>query len=133
MRIAIPVFRKWIVSPRFDVARRLLLIDLHDGKVVEKEEISFDLIHPLKKIQFLKDQGVQALLCGGIKRTDRSELERMGITVHASLFGEIEDLLSLCVDGTLRPGHEIDAELVKGMSGCKREERDEIPPCSQRG
>ena len=113
MRIAIPVFRTRIISPRFDVARRLLLVDLHDGNVVEKREISFDLIHPLKRIQFLKDQGIQALLCGGIRRCDRFELEEMGITVYAPLFGEIEDILNFCVDGTLRPGHEIATESAR--------------------
>ena len=104
MRIAIPVYGIRI-SPRFDIARRLLLIDLENGRVAAKKEISFDILPPLRRILFLRDQGVQILLCGGIRRCDYFALEEMRITVHASLIGEVDDILISFISGKLRPGY----------------------------
>lgn len=103
MRIAIPVFRARI-SPRFDTTKRLLLLDLEDGQVVSRQEVPFDFRPPLRKNLFLKEQGVEALLCGGIRRCDCFAIEDMGISVYPSLMGAVDDILRLFLDGSLQPG-----------------------------
>lgn len=103
MLIAIPVFGTR-VSPRFDITRKFLVIDIEDGRVTGRQEASFDSQPPLRRILFLKEQGVDTLLCGGIRRCDYFMIDEMRISIYASLIGEVEEILSSFIDGSLEPG-----------------------------
>lgn len=115
MRIAMPIFGTR-VSPRFDIARRLLIVDLADGAVKERQEVSFEIQPPLKRILFLKEQGVDTLLCGGIRRCDYFMIDEMRISIYASLIGEVEEILSSFIDGSLEPGFGV----ATGGPGMRR-------------
>jgi len=115
MRIAIPVFGTRI-SPRFDITQKFLVIDIEDGSVTERREVSFETQPPLKRILFLKEQGVDTLLCGGIRRCDYFMIDEMRISIYASLIGEVEEILSSFIDGSLEPG----LGMASGGPGMRR-------------
>jgi len=99
-RIAIPVFGTR-VSPRFDFAQRALIIDVRDKKVESRREVSFDICPIFNRRSFLLQQGVQVLLCGGIRRCDYFALADAGITVFPGLFGEVDELMEMFFNGNL--------------------------------
>ncbi len=99
-RIAIPVFGTR-VSPRFDFAQRALIIDVRDKKVDSSREVSFDICPIFDRLTFLLQQGVQVLICGGIRRCDYFALANAGITVFPGLVGEVDELMEMFFNGDL--------------------------------
>ena len=100
MRVAIPTFRSQI-SPRFDCASELLVVEVQDGEIARREERSLQNVPPFARANYLRAQGVQVVLCGGLRRRDFHELAASGIEVIAGLFGEVEPILEAYLQGQL--------------------------------
>jgi predicted Fe-Mo cluster-binding NifX family protein len=105
MRIAIPVFGSKI-SPRFDCAGNLLLVDATDGSVSERWMESIEPFRCRQQMDALREKGVEVILCGGIRRCDYLLLVRSGINVYAGLVGEVDDILDAFLQGKIRAGEE---------------------------
>jgi len=93
MRLAIPV-RNDRVSPVFDTASRLLLVDLADGieqarQLVEVAQTAF----PIERAKRLAELGVNALVCGAISRPLAGFLSAVGIVVIPWVSGAPEEVL----------------------------------------
>lgn len=102
MRVAIATFRQQ-VSPRFDCANAALLVDLEEGRETERRTLPLNAVPPYARAGFLREQSVQVLLCGGLRRRDYHELAASGIEVIAGLFGEVEEILAAYREGRLQP------------------------------
>lgn len=117
--MAIPTFGPR-VSPRFDYAPGLLLINLENGKVVEKEKFSLQAWDRLQRLQKLQELGVQTLICGGIDGNSAQILSDYGIRVIAWVAGEADEAIQFFLDGKLRPGVELGARWRRGRRRGKR-------------
>jgi len=65
MKIAIAHWQSR-VSPVFDVADRLFLITIEDGREVHRESLRIAGRDPFERAQELAEQGVDVLLCGAV-------------------------------------------------------------------
>lgn len=102
MRLAIPV---WCdrVSPVFDVAKQVLLVDLTDDDGHETARH----LHPLaetslpRRAETLATLGVDALVCGAISRALEAALLAKGVRVIAHISGETERIIQAFIGNHL--------------------------------
>ena len=93
MRLAIPVWNDR-VSPVFDTASRVLLLDLADGieqarQLVEVAQARFST----ERAKRLAELGVNVLVCGAISRPLAGFLSAAGIIVIPWVSGALEEVL----------------------------------------
>ena len=100
MRIAVPDW-KGRVSPVFDVARQVLVVDLDTGR--ESGRTIQSLVHTLLplKADELARQGVNVLLCGGISAPLLRMLQARGIQVIPGISGDVGQVLRGYLAGRL--------------------------------
>ncbi|MBS3809630.1 MAG: NifB/NifX family molybdenum-iron cluster-binding protein [Desulfobacterales bacterium] len=104
MKVALAVWNGRI-SPVFDVSRDLLIIDIDEGRVVNRINVHFSSDHPMHKIRRLLEMKVAVLLCGAISRQLAAALEANGIDRLDFISGEIESVISAYLRGQLpNPG-----------------------------
>ena len=101
MRLAIPVWNDR-VSPVFDTAGRLLLLDLADGvergrQVVEVAQAS----SPAERAKRLAELGVNVLVCGAISRPLAGCVSAAGIAIVPWVAGPVEEVLRAYLVGKL--------------------------------
>ncbi len=112
MRVAIPHWQGRI-APVFDVAGHLLLADLEDGRVAQRQETALMRQEPAARVSELVACGVELLICGAISAPLQLRIAQAGIRVAAFLCGTLDEVLSACLNGTLS-----DPRLA--MPGCRR-------------
>jgi predicted Fe-Mo cluster-binding NifX family protein len=103
MRIAIPVFGSKI-SPRFDCAGHMLMVEVTDGSVAGRWMEAIEPFRWRQQLNALKEKGVEVMLCGGIRRCDHFQLISIGVRVHAGLVGEVDDILAAFLRGEIAAG-----------------------------
>ena len=105
MKIAIPLFETRI-SPRFDCAPSLLLIttDNEGREIIERNEIVFQSINYIERINQLKTAGVDVVICGGISSEMQELLYGKNIEVIPWVTGDVLQALRLFMQGKLKPG-----------------------------
>jgi len=95
MKIAITCWGKR-VSPLFDTAQRLLIVELEGREVISRQilEINDNLSeYPLYKAKRLAGLGIEILICGGISTFFYYLLAGWGVEVIPWITGELEDVL----------------------------------------
>jgi predicted Fe-Mo cluster-binding NifX family protein len=103
MKIAIAHWQSR-VSPVFDVADRLFLITIEDGREVHRESLRIAGQDPFERAQELAEQGVDVLLCGAVSSALEKALVAAGIRVLGFLGGELESIVSAFLAGQLNDG-----------------------------
>ncbi len=101
IKVAIPIFLDR-VSPRLDCARRLLVLQIENNRLVEKRELDISPWSPDGKIIQLRQLGIEQVICGGIRLEDKIGLNRFGIQVASLVFGEIDTIIEAFLRGTLK-------------------------------
>ncbi|MEI8194484.1 MAG: NifB/NifX family molybdenum-iron cluster-binding protein [Phycisphaerae bacterium] len=104
------------VSPVFDVAGRLLVVQVADdhGKVRRHEQLFTQA--PADRARQLAAWGVNTLLCGGISCGLREFLEQVGVTVIPHVCGSVEEVLQAYLENKLPNDRFL-------MPGCCRRRR----------
>jgi len=100
MRIAIPVWRDR-VSPVFDVAGSLRLVDLEDGTPLRRSDANLQEDDPGARVQRLSELGIEVLICGAISRPLETMLTAAGVKVIAQVCGGVEEVLEAYRSGRL--------------------------------
>lgn len=100
MKLAIPVWQGRI-SPVFDVAGQLLLVELVDGREVARQERMVDETAADERSRKLAELGVETLICAGISQLLETGLADRGIRVIARVCGNVEEVLAAFVAGRL--------------------------------
>lgn len=100
MKVAIPVFLDRI-SPRLDCARKLLVLEIEENRLMEKRELDISHWPADEKIIQLSRMGIRQLICGGLRLEDRDGLNRFGIQVASALYGEVETVIKEYLRGSL--------------------------------
>lgn len=97
-RLALPTWNDRL-SPLFDSATKILLVDVDGGREITRSEVTLreeDLPFRAKR---LADLGVDVLLCGAISRSLASMLASSEIVVDSFLTGRVEELLHIYLTG----------------------------------
>lgn len=135
------------VSPVFDSARTLLIVEIDGGAMSNISSLAFDPDRPLELLQMLRAQQVMVVICGAVSEEPAAMLEAAGVEVIPFIAGDVNRVLEcycqgqpfgpefrmpgcgrgICCRGKIRRGREIGGRQMrrqqeKGMAGCATRE-----------
>jgi len=111
MKIAVSVW-EGRVSPVFDYASRLLVLDVETSGESSRFEVFLDEQACSRKCSRIRVLGVEVLICGAISRYLHGILMATGIRVIPWVCGSVSDVVNAFLDGTL-------SEPRYRMPGCQ--------------
>jgi predicted Fe-Mo cluster-binding NifX family protein len=118
MRIAIPLWQGR-VSPVFDEASRILLIDIsHNQEQHRKEEYLPDQ-NPFERARLLPKLGVDLLICGMISQTQQAAISAAGVRIIPCICGSMEEVIAALLENRV----ECSELLMPGCGGAKKQIR----------
>ena len=100
MRVAISYWQGR-VSPVFDVANDLLVVDLNDSVETDRRNtvlVSRDFFGRAREVS---DLGPEILICGAISMTLETAITTAGIDVYSFICGNIEEIVAAILEGDL--------------------------------
>ncbi|MGQ9535400.1 MAG: NifB/NifX family molybdenum-iron cluster-binding protein [bacterium] len=106
MRVAISTDGDY-VSPHFGRCPSFTIVDIEDGKVIKKEMIENPGHQPGFIPQFLHQQGVDYIICGGMGSRAKGFFDEFGIQVIVGVNGNIKEVLNKFLIGTLKGGESL--------------------------
>jgi predicted Fe-Mo cluster-binding NifX family protein len=106
MRIAISTEGE-TVSAHFGRCPAFTIVDIEDGKVLHKEQISNPGHHPGFLPQFLHEKGVSYIIAGGMGQRAVQLFADQEIKIIVGVSGTIDDVISKIMDGTLKGGESL--------------------------
>jgi predicted Fe-Mo cluster-binding NifX family protein len=115
MRLAIPLWQGR-VSPIFDEANRILLVDISEREEQRRHEQSLATRNPFERAHLLPRLGVHVLICGMISQTQQTAVASAGIQIIPHICGPMDEVIAAFLDGRIESG----AMLMPGCSGRKR-------------
>ena len=118
MKVAIP---HWLgrISPVFDVAANVLVVDIDGGVERARGDVAFDVEDPHGRAARLRETGANVLICWAISWPLEMAVSAAGIEVIPQTCGEVERVLAAFLDGRLNQG----AFLMPGCCGRRRQFR----------
>jgi predicted Fe-Mo cluster-binding NifX family protein len=120
MKVAIAHWQDRI-SPVFDVADRLFLLDVEDGREVRRESLRLASRNPLNRAKELSELGVDVVLCGAVSLTLEEALIGNGIRVIGFLGGELENIIGVFLHGELDDGRVWHVDRIGKRSALESE------------
>ena len=115
MKVAIPHWRGRI-SPVFDVAASVMLVDVEDGIERARRGVAFEMQDLHRRAARLTETGADVLVCGAISRPLEMAVSSAGIEVIPQICGDVECVLVAFIEGRLDEG----AFLMPGCCGRRR-------------
>jgi predicted Fe-Mo cluster-binding NifX family protein len=110
MRVAIPLWQGR-VSPVFDEASRILLIDISHNKEQQRKEEYLSDQNPFERARLLPKLGVDLLICGMISQTQQAAISAAGVRIVPCICGSMEDVIAALLED------RIDCSELR-MPGC---------------
>ncbi len=112
MKAAFPFWEDRI-APVFDSARRICIVEVEFGRIVQedREPLIGDL--PVQKALCLTELGVATLVCGAISRPLQEMLTGYGIQVVPFVSGDLSEVIRAWISGRLNRS-------AFAMPGCSR-------------
>ena len=115
------------ISPVFDSARTLMIVEIDGKSVVGTAHLAFDPERPLELVQMLLRQRVVLVICGAVSEQPAAMLEAAGIRLMPFVAGDVDQVLDrlikrrslgaefrmpgcgkrFCCRGKIRSGREI--------------------------
>jgi len=92
------------VSPVMDTASQLMVIEYEDKKEVMRMLLNIPHFNVVHKAEFLKDHGIDLLICGAISMQMHQILTASHIEVIPFIRGSIGKVLAAYNDGDLQNG-----------------------------
>ena len=89
------------ISPVFDVARQVLMLDIEDGRVTGRHEETLPGTEPQAQAGRLAALAPQTLICGAISQPMAAMLAATSIRVIPFTAGAVEEVLAAWLDGSL--------------------------------
>jgi predicted Fe-Mo cluster-binding NifX family protein len=100
MKIAVSVW-EGRVSPVFDTASRLLVLDAGKTGETSRFEVFLDEQTCSRKCSRIQALGVEVLICGAISRYFQGILTATGVRVIPWVCGVVSEVVAAYMDGTL--------------------------------
>ena len=95
------------VSAHFGRCPQFTLVDIENGKVIQRKVIDNPGHHPGFLPQFLKEQGASCIVAGGMGVRAQELFIQAGIDWIVGIEGKIEDVIYKLLDGKLKGGESI--------------------------
>ncbi|MDX9787676.1 MAG: NifB/NifX family molybdenum-iron cluster-binding protein [Desulfobacterales bacterium] len=114
MKVALTVWGDRI-SPLFDAARELLIVEIQDAVVVSRRHEPIVLNGPLRLAERLAQQQIDVLICGAISELPARLIEAAGVKLVPFIAGAANDVLHSFAKG----GEIVSAFSMPGC-GCKK-------------
>jgi len=111
MKIAIPQWQGR-VSPVFDTAGSLLVVEVEGGHELRREERPLAQTDPLARAAEVSGLGARVLICGAVSAVLQARLASSGVRVMGFVCGAIDDVIGAYLNGEL-------ASPVFRMPGCR--------------
>jgi len=93
MRVAI-AYQQHRISPVFDVASRMLLVDIKTGREVQRKTKTIVQSDALDRARYIYRLGVEVLICGAISWRLENALSSLGVKIIACTCGPVEEVIS---------------------------------------
>jgi predicted Fe-Mo cluster-binding NifX family protein len=106
MKIAISTDGQY-VSPHFGRCPEFTILEIEDGKLINKETISNPGHHPGYLPQYLSEQGVSCIVAGGMGMRARELFQQANIDAILGVEGEVDQVVDKIMDGSLEGGESI--------------------------
>jgi predicted Fe-Mo cluster-binding NifX family protein len=103
VKLAIPRFGEE-VAPCFEYSATIAIFTVKRRRVVDQTDFSLQSREALDRVRLLRDQSVDALICGGVQAFFEDMLVDHGITVISWVSGNVDELLRRYLHGQLVPG-----------------------------
>lgn len=117
MRVALPIWEERI-SPVFDVASRILLVDVDRQTLGAREERRLAVTDPRARVETMIAWRVEVLICGAISRVIEQMLTARDVRVLGRVCGVAEEVLQAYVTGQLdAPRFRLPGEESPGRGG----------------
>jgi len=99
------------IAPVFDVARQVIIVESHEGRIVREAEETMPPDDPGVKARCLADFGVNTLVCGAISRSLHGLISSYGIMLVSFVSGDLREVVGAWLDGSIHDG-------LFAMPGC---------------
>jgi predicted Fe-Mo cluster-binding NifX family protein len=93
MKVAVPIWKDR-VSPVFDVATKLIIIDTYGNKELRRFEINIDVGELHKKCRLIDELGIDCIICGAISRSFLERLNGLGIRTIYGISGKVDKVIN---------------------------------------
>jgi predicted Fe-Mo cluster-binding NifX family protein len=100
MKVALTVWENRI-SPLFDCARTLLIVDITDQKETGRYFEPFHCESPSSRAARLSDLKVQVLICGAVSDVFANMIETYGIRIVPFVAGAIDEVIDAYLTGAI--------------------------------
>jgi predicted Fe-Mo cluster-binding NifX family protein len=100
MKLALTVWENRI-SPVFDCAQRLLVVDVHGEMATGKHLEPFRYESPFSRATKLSDLGIKVLICGAVSESFANVIETYGIRIIPFVAGAVEEVLDAFLTGQI--------------------------------
>ena len=95
------------VSAHFGRCPFFTIAEIKDGQLVNKIKIDNPGHHPGFLPQFLKERGVSVIIAGGMGQRAQMLFDESGIKIMMGIGGQVEEVIKLCIKGTLQGGKSL--------------------------
>lgn len=116
MKILVSVFQGRI-SPVFDVAKELLLVEVKGARELGRREVRIEETEVSTRAGRLMRLGAHVLICGAVSESLESMLTSMGVWVIPNTCGPIEEVLGAFISRDFGPR----SFLMPGCCGRRRQ------------
>ena len=106
MRIAISTDGD-LVSAHFGRCPSFTIIEIDNGKLINKQTIANPGHHPGYLPQFLHQKGVGCIIAGGMGRRAEDLFAQVGIKIIVGVSGSIKEVIDKIIKGTLEGGESL--------------------------
>ena len=96
-----------VVSAHFGRCPSFTIIEIEDSKLISREVIDNPGHHPGFLPQFLRKNGVGAIVAGGMGQRALDLFAQVGIEVVVGISGSIDEVIDEIVKGTLKGGESL--------------------------
>ncbi len=100
MKIAV-TYEEGKIFQHFGRTEAFKIFDLEENRIRTEEIITTNGTGHGALAGFLKEQGVEALICGGIGGGAQAALEQAGIRLYGGVSGDADEAVRAFLDGTL--------------------------------
>jgi predicted Fe-Mo cluster-binding NifX family protein len=101
VKVAIPVW-DGRVSPVMDTARRLIIVEIVDGREVSREIVEIPQTDISHSARFISGLGIDDLVCGAVSHQFEQMLTASGIRTRPWFCGDVDDIIAAHSNGTLQ-------------------------------
>jgi predicted Fe-Mo cluster-binding NifX family protein len=106
MKVAISTDGQY-VSPHFGRCPEFTILEIKEGKLINKETIKNPGHHPGYLPQYLGKNGVSYIVAGGMGMRAKELFQQANIDTVLGVEGKIDEVVSKIMDGSLEGGESI--------------------------